>query len=204
MPYNTQFIEKILSCLSLSIIIVSNKCAKRKTDRHRMLYIWHISLKNTSFALSWQILHLIISLYSSSSCWSFSVIEEPSFCSLRRENFLLATSRSSSVLFLANLSKKDTRLQQKCEKNIWQKSYTWQTKYLSFSSSTCNSIRVTLLLPIFDCNSTTVSLICWVCLLISDSLLCVFSEVTEHWSLSSASLWSWSEQNFNCIPCKDK
>lgn len=59
--------------------------------------------KITSFVLSRQILHLTISLYSPSSCWSLSVSEESSSCALRCEKFLLATSRSFSTLFLANL-----------------------------------------------------------------------------------------------------
>ena len=57
----------------------------------------------TSFGLSRQILHFKISLYSLSSCWSFSTTDEPSICDWRRETFLLTTSNSSSNLFLSNL-----------------------------------------------------------------------------------------------------
>lgn len=57
----------------------------------------------TSFLRSRQTLHFRISLYSLSSCLSFSATEELSTCDFSCWAFLLRASRSSSTLFLSNL-----------------------------------------------------------------------------------------------------
>ena len=77
----------------------------RKTG-HQIPQITEQGLHVTSLGLSRQILHLTISLYSRSSCWSFSTIKDPSVCAWRWETVLLATSNSSSILLLSNLINK--------------------------------------------------------------------------------------------------